>query len=321
MQIITASQIFDRFTVGSFIAPLEAAMRDVSAGRATHPPRHAVPVGGGRGRMGVMYGALGDPAIHGAKILSLFPGAPAMGLSSHQGMVMLFESEFGRPLAALDADALTALRTAAASMMATRALARPDPRVFAICGAGEQAEWHLRGVLESFAPEEVRLWARRPDAAEALARRMPESDVRVRAVATLEEALQGAEVVTTATVAREAFLPGALLEPGQHVNLVGASLADAREIDDAGVARLTMFTDSAESASREAGEILEARAAGAIPPDYPVTEIGAVLAGDAPGRRDADQITGYKSHGLIVQDLAAGWHVVQALTGAGTAAV
>lgn len=310
MKVITAQQVLGRISVSELVPVMDAAMRDVSAGTALHPARFAIPVSDA-GRMGLMYGALRNPPLHGAKVLSLYPDAPKHGLSSHQGFVLLFESDLGRPVAAIEADALTALRTAAVSMLATRALARPAPAVFAICGAGEQAEWHLRGALECFDPREVRLWARRPNAARALAAHFPGAPVRV--VERLEEAIRGADVVTTATSARNAFLPGALLEPGQHVNLVGASLADSREVDDAGVARIAMFTDSLESSSRESGEIIDARAAGAIGDDYPLTEIGAVLAGQAPGRADPAQITGYKSHGLIVQDLAAGWHIAEAL--------
>lgn len=310
MKVIAAGDVLGRITVAELVPVMEAAMRDVSAGAALHPPRLAVEVSG-TGRMGVMYGALRNPPLHGAKILSLFPEAPRHGLSSHQGFVLLFESALGRPVAAIEADALTALRTAAVSMLATRALARPDPRVFTICGSGEQAEFHLRGVLQCFAPAEIRLWARRPEAATALAGHFPGAPLRV--VQDLGAAVAGADVVTTATSARKAFLCGEMLAAGQHVNLVGASLADAREVDDAGVARMTMFTDALESSARESGEILEARSAGVIGEDYPVTELGAVLAGSAPGRTDPAQITAYKSHGLIVQDLAAGWHIAQTL--------
>ena len=244
-------------------------------------------------------------------MLSLFPDAPRHGLSSHQGYVLLFESTLGRPVAAIEADALTALRTAAASMLATRVLAKPDPRIFTVCGAGEQAETHLQGILQCFAPSEVRLWARRPEAALALAARF--TDKALHVVEDLTEAVAGADVITTATSAKTAVLRGELLPPGQHVNLVGASLADAREVDDAAVAKMTMFTDSLESSSRESGEILGAKAAGVVPDDYPVRELGHVLTGEAEGRTGPAQITAYKSHGLIVQDLAAGWHIAEAL--------
>ncbi|EAQ04145.1 ornithine cyclodeaminase/mu-crystallin family protein [Pseudooceanicola batsensis HTCC2597] len=310
MKVITAKQVLGRITVAELVPVMEAAMRDVSSGHALHPPRFAIPINDA-GRMGLMYGALRNPPLHGAKVLSLYPDAPKHGLSSHQGFVLLFESDTGRPVAAIEADALTALRTAAVSMLATRALARPDPETFCICGAGEQADLHLQGLLQCFAPREVRIWARRPDAARALAARFPDAPVRV--VEALDRAVAGADVVITATSARQAFLRGADLGPGQHVNLVGASLADSREIDDTGVARMVMFTDSLESSGRESGEILGAKQAGAIAEDYPVSELGAVLSGDATGRTAADQITAYKSHGLIVQDLAAGWHIAQTL--------
>ncbi|KAA0914940.1 ornithine cyclodeaminase family protein [Aquicoccus porphyridii] len=302
-RIFTAAEITTRIGVADLLQPLRRAMIAVSQGHALHPPRLAVPVNP-NGRMGVMYGALSDPPVHGAKILSLYPGAPAMGLSSHQGYVLLFDSTDGRPLAIFDADGLTAMRTATVTMLATQALARPDPGVMTICGAGEQAEWHLRACLACFPNAHLRLWARDPAKARALRAEFAADADRIELVEDLAAALSGADVIHTVTSARTPFLPGALLEPGQHVNLVGASLADSREVDDAAVARLRMFTDSRESASREAGEILGAQEAGVVDQDYPVTELGAILAGDAGGRRSRDEITAYKSHGLIVQDLA-----------------
>jgi ornithine cyclodeaminase len=219
--------------------------------------------------------------------------------------VLLFDSGDGRPLAIFDADGLTALRTAAMSMVATRALARPDPQVITICGAGEQADWHLRASLACFPQAQLRIWARRPETAQSLRDRHTADRGRIEISADLHAALRGADVIHTTTAAKTPFLPGAWLEPGQHVNLVGASLADAREIDDDAVARMSMFTDSAESSSRESGEILGAKRSGAVGPDHAVTEIGRILSGAAPGRSDPAQITAYKSHGLIVQDLVA----------------
>ncbi len=303
-RIFSAAEITARIGVADLLEPMRRAMIAVSQGKALHPPRLAVPVNDD-GRVGVMYGALSDPPVHGAKILSLYPGAPAMGLSSHQGYVLLFDSTDGRPLAIFDADGLTAMRTAAVTMLATRALARPDPGVMTICGAGEQAEWHLRACLDCFPNAQLRLWARDPAKARALLAEFANERDRIEVVEALGAALSGADVIHTVTSARAAFLPGALLEPGQHLNLVGASLADSREVDDSAVARLRMFTDSCESASREAGEILGAKEAGVVDRDYPVTELGAVLSGDAGGRGSQGEITGYKSHGLIVQDLAA----------------
>nr|WP_325249440.1 ornithine cyclodeaminase family protein [Amylibacter sp.] len=303
---LSAQDIARSITFQDLFEPLERAMIAVSKGAATHPPRFAAPINAD-GRMGVMYGSLGDPAIHGAKILSLFPGAPAMGLSSHQGFVMLFDSTTGSPLVICDADRITAMRTAAMSIVATKALARPNPEIITVCGAGEQAEWHTRMSLFCFKQAQVRLWARRPEASHALRDTFGADKNRIQVVEDLATAISGADVIHTTTAAKQAFLPGALLEPGQHLNLAGASLADSREIDDAAVAKLRAFTDSRESASREAGEFLGAQKAGVITADYPLIEIGEVLSGAKNGRRSDQDITAYKSHGLIVQDLVAAY--------------
>ena len=304
----SAADIRAAVSVTELIPPLKTAMIAVSEGRASHPPRFAAPVNDA-GRMGVMYGALSQPPIHGAKILSLYPDAPAIGLSSHQGFVLLFNSEDGRPLASFDADEITAMRTAAMSMLATQTLARPDPKAIAIFGAGEQAEWHLRASLAAFPEARVRLWARRTEAAEILRAKFAQSCDRITVVEQHAKAIDGADVIHTTTAAKTAYLSGSLLQSGQHLNLVGASLADSREIDDEAVARVSMFTDSRESSARESGEIIGAKQAGIIRNEYPIIEIGEVQNGSKRGRTTSAQITAYKSHGLIVQDLIAAYEV------------
>jgi ornithine cyclodeaminase len=307
-KFLDAETISSSINMLDLLKPLEDAMIAISQAAATYPPRFAAPVNAA-GRIGVMYGSLTNPPIHGAKILSLFPGAPALGLSSHQGFVMLFDSTDGRPLVICDADRITAMRTAATSMVATQCLARPNPKVITICGAGEQAAWHLRASLFCFEHAEIRLWARNHEAAEALRQSFAEDVGQISVLTDLKQALTGADVIHTTTAAKEAFLPGSLFQAGQHINLVGASLADSREIDDEGVARVSMFTDSLESASREAGELLGAKRAGIIGSDYPVFEIGQVLSDIHIGRQSEHEITAYKSHGLIVQDLATAYEV------------
>ncbi|WP_417713860.1 ornithine cyclodeaminase family protein [Pseudophaeobacter arcticus] len=308
--VFSAADIHAALNLKDLREPLIAAMTAVSQQTAGHPPRFAAPVNA-QGRMGLMYGHLQDPPVHGAKVLSLFPDAPAVGLSSHQGFVMLFDSRDGRPLAICDADALTALRTAAMSMLATQILARPDPQIITVCGAGEQADWHIRGSLAWFPTAKIRIWARRFDAARQLALTFAGASAQVTAMPDLQQAVRGSDVIHTVTAATHAFLCGDWLEPGQHINLVGASLADSRELDDAGVARVAMFTDSRESSSRESGEILGAKRAGAIAADYPVTEIGQVIENPLLGRGADTDITAYKSHGLIVQDLVAGYEMLK----------
>ncbi len=309
---LTADDIRNAVSLSELLEPLTRAMIAVSDKRASLPPRFAAPVNG-PGRMGIMYGSLDDPPLHGAKVLSLYPGAPEHGMSSHQGFVQVFDSRDGRPLAILDADIVTAMRTAAVSVIATRALTRTAPKTATICGAGEQAEWHVRAFLESYPEIRIRIWARDAEKGNVFVRRFSGQGEPVELVPDLSKAVSGADVVTLVTSASTAFLPGALLAPGQHVNLVGASLANVREIDDAGVARLTLFTDALSSSETESGEVIEAKQNGAIDDTYPIVEIGEVLAGRHDGRSSSEQITGYKSHGLIVQDLAAAAAIVETI--------
>jgi ornithine cyclodeaminase/alanine dehydrogenase-like protein (mu-crystallin family) len=303
-----SNDIKNAVTVVDLLQSLEGAMIMVSDQMVNHPPRLVTNVND-KGKLGVMYGALQNPAVHGAKILSLYPDAPASGLSSHQGNFLLFDSDDGRPIAIFDADALTAIRTAAATLLATVTLAKPDPKIITVCGAGEQAYWHIRGFLDQFDTARIRVWARDEARAQQLVNKFEEEVDRLDVVLTLPEAICGADVVTTVTASKTAFLPGALLEPGQHVNLVGASIANVREIDDEGVARLSLFTDALTSSKIESGEVIEAKENGVIGADYQITEIGEVLSGRHAGRTSQNQITGYKSHGLIVQDLAAGYEI------------
>ncbi len=311
-KFVSTDDIKQAVKVSDLISPLEKAMVAVSEKTATIPIRQVMPIND-LGKFGVMYGALPEPPVHGAKLLSLFPGAPALGLSSHQGSFALFDSNTGSPLATFDADVLTAIRTAAMTMLSTKTLARPTPQIITICGAGEQAEWHVKGFFEVFDQAKIRIWARNGERARKLIASFPGQAERLEFIPTLETAIKGADVVTTLTSSTTAFLPGDLLEPGQHVNLVGASRADAREIDNAGVARLNLFTDALASSKIESGEVIDARQNGIIGPDYEIVEIGEVLAGRHPGRAFESQITAYKSHGLIVQDLAAAHEIFQRL--------
>src|SRR5690606_6843899 len=231
MRQISSEEVYAALPIADCIDVIEAAMIAVSQGKANLPLRWLMPVDGGNA-MGIMPGGLADPHIHGIKLVSLYPENPQRGLSSHQGVILLFDSGDGRPLAAVDGASVTAQRTAAASAAATRALSRPESRVLAILGAGEQADHHLPAHLAVRPFDEVRVWTRTYANAQAFAARHAAKVASIRAVATAREAVAGADVVVTATASPAAILKGEWLEPGQHVNLVGASVASAREIDD-----------------------------------------------------------------------------------------
>ena len=283
------------------------AMQAVSKGAARMPLRSVVPLEQGNA-MGVMPGAL-DGAGFGVKLVSLFPGNPARGLSGHRGAVVLFEPETGGAVAMMDAGLLTALRTAAASAVAAQALARRESRVLCVIGTGEQARHHITALARLFPLAVLRIVGRRVEAAQALADwaapHVP--GVAISAGTDVGTAVAGADLVVTVTNSSTPVLLGAQLEPGQHLSIVGASIPAKREVDDAVVERAAIWVDYLPSALAQAGEIV-ARTAQGMDPGLQ-GEIGAVLNGGA-RRTDAAQITAYRSLGVIAQDLACAQHIL-----------
>ncbi len=256
------------------------------------------------GLMGLMP-AWSTEAGYALKAICVMPGNPARGLDAHQGTVTLFDGETGEPRAILDASAVTEIRTAAVTAVATRELARPDATVLAILGAGVQGRSHLQALSLVRDFREVRVFAPTREHAAALA------GGRVVVAETAQEAVRGADVVVCATNSREPVVMRDWLAPGVHVNAVGASTPAARELDTATVADAALFADSRESVSAEAGEFQLAVREGAISGlDHVRAELGEVLAGIAPGRTDDAQLTVFRSLGLAVEDLAAARHAV-----------
>lgn len=255
---------------------------------------------------GIMPGALGEQVMFGAKLISVFPGNFAKGLPSHQGVVVLFDGESGLPVCVADAGEITAIRTAAASAVATDALARPDAHRLALLGYGEQAATHARAISRVRTLTEITVWGRDPSRATAFAAKIAaELGLPAAAADTAQAAVAQADIVCTVTNAQEPVLMGRWLAPGVHVNLVGSSFAGPVEVDDDLVAASRFIADSREGVLAQGAEFLRAKASGRIDDSHLVGEIGQVLAGDVEGRQSPDQITSYKSLGHVVQDLAA----------------
>ena len=272
-------------------------------GEAQMPLRSMVPFDGAAGFMGLMPAWRGgeDP-VFSLKALCVMPANPARGLDSHQGTVTLFDGGTGEPRAILDASAVTAIRTAAVSAVATRVLAREEARVLAILGAGVQGKAHLRALSSVREFADVRVYS----PTEAHARAVAGGDGRARVTASAEEAVRGADVVVLATTSLEPVVRRDWLAPGTHVNAVGASIPSARELDTATVAECALYCDSRESLRNEAGEYLRAVREGAIGgEDHVRGELGEVLAGNAPARSGEEELTVFRSLGLAVEDLAA----------------
>jgi ornithine cyclodeaminase len=261
------------------------------------------------GRMfGVMPGAMGASAPFGAKLISVFQENFAKGKQSHQGLVILFDPETGAPVCVVDAGEITAIRTAAASAVATGALARPDARRLAILGDGEQATTHARAISKVRDLESISIWGRSPERARAFAERMQaELAVPVVTASDVEEAVAEADIICTVSSAVEPILKGAWVRAGTHLNLVGSSHAGPVEVDNDLVVRSRFIADSREGVLKQGAEFLRAKGAGLIGDDHIVAEIGQVLAGEIEGRRSAQEITAYKSLGHVVQDLASAW--------------
>lgn len=300
------------------IESVARAMITVSAGGAELPLRSIVPVGGGN-HMGVMPGALSEPACFGIKLISLFPGNPARGLSSHRGAYLLFEAETGGAEAMMDASLLTAIRTAAASGVATRALAREDARSLALIGYGEQAHHHLDAMLAVRPIARVHVAGRSADKAalfcEAAGARYPH--VTFALGDDIAAAVSGADIVCTVTASPTPILSQDMLPSGCHVNVVGSSVPSMREVDDAFVRHSAIWVDYLPSTLAQAGEIVDMIAAGTYDAGRLKGEIGKVLSGELDGRLSPDQQTVYRSLGVAAQDLAAARHVADAARAAG----
>lgn len=306
MRVIDREEVAERLSYEVCIPIVREAMIAFSAGRTRQHLRSILPLG--KGVFGIMPGALGEAAPFGAKLISVYPGNPANGRQAHQGLVILFEPENGEPVCVVHAGEITAIRTAAASAVATDALARPEARRLAILGTGEQAATHARAMTKVRDIDAITVWGRSPERAEAFAARMgAELGLPITAAAEVETVVAEADIICTVSSAREPILRGAWVRPGTHLNLVGSSVAGPVEVDNDLVARARFIADSREGVMAQGSEFLAAKAAGLIGDDHIVAEIGEVLAGDIVGRRTADEITVYKSLGHVVQDLASAW--------------
>lgn len=320
MHFIDRDEVARRLTYEACIPLVRDAMIALSRGETQQLLRAIITLSPGR-LYGSMTGAMGAHGPFGSKLISVFSGNFAKGIQSHQGVVVLFDPESGAPVCVLHAGEITAIRTAAASAVATDALARPDARRLAILGYGEQAGTHARAISRVRDLEAITVWGRSAERAAAFAERMAaELGLPVEAVADAGAAVAEADIICTVSGAAEPILESAWVRAGTHVNIVGSSRAGPVEVDNALVARSRFIVDSREGVLAQGAEFLNARAAGLVGDDHIAGEIGEVLCGMVEGRRSVDEVTAYKSLGHIVQDLASGWwlHTQAQTRGAGT---
>ena len=312
MQILIVNQAEVRrlLPMAECLEVMEETLSALARGEALLPLRQVLMLPGGQGAFGAMPAHLSSPPALGIKVITVFPGNHGTEYDSHQGAVLLFETERGRLLAVMDASSITAIRTAAVSGVATRALARPEAATLALLGTGVQAATHLEAVALVRPLRQVRVWSRDPGhVARFVEAARKRHGFTIEAAPSAREAVADADIVCTVTASREPVLEGAWLRAGTHVNAVGASLRTARELDSAAVARARVFVDRRESAANEAGDLLIPRAEGAIGDDHVQGELGEVLLGRVDGRRTDDELTVFKSLGLAVEDVASAHHI------------
>jgi ornithine cyclodeaminase len=294
MLVLTRSEVEELLDLDELVEAVAAAQADLSAGLASMPPRIAALVPEVEGLLGVMPAYLPSAGLA-CKLVTLFPRN--RDRHTHQAAIMVFDPENGSPVALMDGTYITATRTAAASALATRLLAREDASVLAVLGCGVQARSHARALARVRDFAEVRVAGRDREKAEALA-----AELGGRAVSSWQEALAGADVVAATTHTAEPVVRREWLSPGVHVNSVGLN-PNGREVDEATVAEALLVVESRASA-------LAPPPAGApdlagIAPERVHAELGELVRGDRPGRTSSDQITLYKSVGVAVQDVAA----------------
>jgi ornithine cyclodeaminase/alanine dehydrogenase-like protein (mu-crystallin family) len=307
MRFIDREEVAKRLTYEMCIPIVRQAMIAFSRGETRQLLRSIIPLSDGR-LFGVMPGAMGAHAVFGAKLISVFPENFARGIQSHQGLVILFDPESGAPVCVVHAGELTAIRTAAASAVATDALARKDACRLTLLGYGEQAATHARSIGKVRDLKSIVVWGRSPERARAFAERtQAELEVPISAAGSVKEAVSEADIVCTVTSAAEPILMGEWVRPGTHLNLVGSSHAGPAEVDSEVVVRSRFIADSREGVLNQGAEFLRAKAARLVDDKHIVGEIGQVLAGEIEGRRSAEEITIYKSLGHVVQDLATAW--------------
>jgi ornithine cyclodeaminase/alanine dehydrogenase-like protein (mu-crystallin family) len=310
--VLRGPEIERLLPMGECIEVVAAAVAALETGDVSQAPRMAFAPRNATGTMAWMpaHRASSEP-VFGMKVLRIVPDNPGRGLDRHQGEVLLADGKTGELRALLDAPAITNIRTAAASAVATRLLAREDARVLTIIGTGAQASRHLQAIPLIRPIDRVLVVGRtRAQADRFVDEASPDTPVRIEAAANAEAAVRDADIVVCATTSEEPVLYRRWLAPGTHVNIVGVGQLSHREIDLATVADSLLFTDLQESLELEAGEYKEALAKGLITPTHLRGNLGELVLGKVQGRTDGEQLTLFRSHGMAVLDLAAAEYIV-----------
>ena len=304
--ILSHEEVEELLPMNECIELMSEALAALARNEAYNPLRFVIAPPQTGHYMGLMPAFRGgeNPA-YALKDVCIFPENPKLGLDAHQGAVLLHSAETGELLGVFNASAITAIRTAAVSAVATKILARDSSKELAIVGTGVQAKAHLEAMALTASFERARVASRQPENAARFAASLQDRvGFPIEPAKDVASAVREADVIVTATNSREPVLKREWLKQGAHINAVGSSIAAAREIDTATMVAATLFVDRRESTLNESGEYLFAAKEGAIGPTHIRAEIGELLIGEQLGRSFPEEITLFKSLGLAVQDLA-----------------
>jgi alanine dehydrogenase len=305
MLVLSEKQVQSLIDLDELIAALEQAHIQYSTGNAVMPVRLVVPLPQIHGRITSMPGYLNEDKALGMKVVTYFQDNPKRNLPAILATIMLFSAETGKMIAAMDGGYITAIRTACASALATKALANPATPVLGILGAGVQARAHILALTRVRQLSRIKLYSPSGKSALSIKRELePQCGVPVEVANSAQDAVRDSDLLVTVTTAKEPIVNADWLKSGAHINAVGSHRPDLREIDGATLKRAKVVVDSREAIMAECGDILLALKEKSISEADIHGEIGAVLAGDKTGRSSAGEITLYKSVGIAIQDVA-----------------
>jgi alanine dehydrogenase len=315
MLLLSETDVRQLLSMDDLIQTMESALTEFSSGRVQQPLRTVMDVGQSRAFFGVMPAFIPASAALGTKLVTVFGSNAAMGLPTHLATILLMDSSTGELLSVMDGRYITEARTAAVSAVSARLLARSDAGVLAILGSGVQARSHLRAFSHVRALRDVRVWSpsavHRREFAEEMHR---EIAAPIAPVATVREAVDGADLVVIATASREPILSSDWIADGTHIAAVGACRPDQREVETELVKRARVFVDSRTGALAEAGDLVMPIREGAIDATHIAGELGQLAAGAVAGRQTPGDVTLFKSLGMAVEDIAAAHLVYERAT-------
>ncbi len=311
-QFISKEQVAFYLPMHECIEVMENMFRSLANGESTQPLRSMMWLPDKSGLLAAMPGQAGSLGVMGIKVISVFPGNRDAGYPSHQGIVILFDAKHGQPLMLFDADEITAIRTAAASALATKLLARENAALLAIIGSGEQAERHIEAMLAVRKIKQIDLWSRNEKNAEALVDKISGTyKIPIDVKKNARDAVKNADIICTTTSSSQPVIMGDWIADGTHINAVGACTPVTRELDTAAMLKSKLFTDCYESLFKEAGDFIIPKNEGAITDEHVKGELGEVLIGSKKGREHPEEITIFKSLGIACEDIFSAWHIYQ----------